>query len=201
MSEIAVQIVPILGDDIDTDRIYPARFLLDTDYSHYADYLFHDERFGQDGAKKGHSLDDPKFAGANAAIVGKNFGCGSSREHAAQALKRFGIRIIIGESFADIFLSNCAQCGIECFRADHKGTMDIAHQISQGENAFSFTPNECNLLTGSFSIKLERVQAGHANAPDDFELLSKNTEDITRTAWKIAYMKFWICRPKDIFII
>ena len=95
--------VPVLGDDIDTDRIIPARFLKEVTFENMGKYAFIDERFDEDGVKKYHPFNEPQFEGANILIVGKNFGCGSSREHAPQAIKRFGIEAIIGESFSEIF--------------------------------------------------------------------------------------------------
>jgi 3-isopropylmalate/(R)-2-methylmalate dehydratase small subunit len=80
-------------------------------------WAFHDARFGPDGASRGHPFDDPRFAGAGILVVNKNFGCGSSREHAPQALQKAGIRAIIGESFAEIFAGNCTAMGIPAVRA------------------------------------------------------------------------------------
>jgi 3-isopropylmalate/(R)-2-methylmalate dehydratase small subunit len=104
--------VPVQGNDIDTDRIIPARYLKEITFSNMGKYPFFDERFNADGTSKGHPFDDPKFKGASVLLVNQNFGCGSSREHAPQSLMRWGVKAILGESFAEIFAGNCNMLGI-----------------------------------------------------------------------------------------
>jgi len=104
--------VPIRGDEIDTDRIVPARFLKEITFEKMGEYLFFDSRFSSSNEKLDHPLNDPKYKGATILIVGKNFGCGSSREHAPQSIVRYGIWAIIGESFAEIFSGNCKALGL-----------------------------------------------------------------------------------------
>jgi 3-isopropylmalate/(R)-2-methylmalate dehydratase small subunit len=104
--------VPIHGNDIDTDRIIPARYLKEVSFARMGEYPFFDERFDSSGKKKDHPFNDPEYKGASILFVNKNFGCGSSREHAPQALYRFGIQAIVGESFAAIFAGNCTMMGL-----------------------------------------------------------------------------------------
>jgi 3-isopropylmalate/(R)-2-methylmalate dehydratase small subunit len=99
------------GDDIDTDRIIPARFMKVVTFDAVGEHLFEDDRRA---AKGDHALDDEKYAGASILVVGRNFGCGSSREHAPQALMRFGFNAFIGGSFAEIFAGNCTALGLVC---------------------------------------------------------------------------------------
>ena len=111
--------IPLRGNDIDTDRIIPARYLKAVTFDGLGQAAFYDERFDSHGNSRGHILDDPRLQakGPRIAVVNKNFGCGSSREHAPQALLRWGIKALIGESFADIFFGNCVAMGMPCVTA------------------------------------------------------------------------------------
>ena len=99
------------GNDIDTDRIIPARFLRELSFENLGPHAFADDR---EAAAGSHPLDDPRYRGARILIVGRNFGCGSSREHAPQALWRFGFQAFVGDSFAEIFFGNCTSLGLPC---------------------------------------------------------------------------------------
>src|SRR5690606_36862702 len=103
--------VAVHGDDIDTDRIIPARFLKEITFSRMGEYPFFDERFDANGNKKVHPFNRPESQGAAVLIANSNFGCGSSREHAPQSLVRWGIKAVVAESFAEIFAGNCIMLG------------------------------------------------------------------------------------------
>jgi 3-isopropylmalate/(R)-2-methylmalate dehydratase small subunit len=124
--------VPLRGNDIDTDQIIPARFMKAITFDGLGQYAFHDVRFDAEGHSKGHVLDDPRYRakGPRVAVVNKNFGCGSSREHAPQALMRWGVKALVGESFADIFFGNCVSMGIPCVTASEQ---DVAQLLAAVE--------------------------------------------------------------------
>lgn len=104
--------VVVRGNDIDTDQIIPARYMTSIRFAGLEEFAFRDVRFNADGEPKGHPFDDRRFRGASILVVNQNFGCGSSREHAPQALQRWGIQALVGESFAEIFFGNCVALGI-----------------------------------------------------------------------------------------
>jgi len=106
--------VPLRGEDIDTDRIIPARFMKALTFEGLGRYLFYDERFDEAGNPKPHPLNDPRYREATILLVESGFGSGSSREHAPQAIKRAGFKAIIGESFAEIFFGNATAIGLPC---------------------------------------------------------------------------------------
>lgn len=111
IAEIEGSACVVRGDDVDTDRIIPARFMKVVTFDDMGRHAFEDAR---KAAKGKHPLDDPRYAGAEILIVGNNFGCGSSREHAPQALMRFGFKAFVGGSFAEIFAGNCTSLGLPC---------------------------------------------------------------------------------------
>jgi 3-isopropylmalate/(R)-2-methylmalate dehydratase small subunit len=117
--------VPLLLDDIDTDRIIPARFLRCVTFDGLGEHAFEDDR-KQDSR---HPFDDPRFQGGSVLVAGRNFGCGSSREHAPQALLRWGIKTIVAESFAEIFFGNCAALGVPCVCARRADLDRLAKEI------------------------------------------------------------------------
>jgi 3-isopropylmalate/(R)-2-methylmalate dehydratase small subunit len=123
------------GNDIDTDRIIPARFMKCVTFDGLGEYLFYDVRFDKDNKPKAHPLNDPKHAGAKILLSNRNFGCGSSREHAPQAIQKFGIKAVIAESFAEIFAGNCTTLGIPCIMLAEAEIAAIAKAIEKDPKA------------------------------------------------------------------
>lgn len=123
--------VYIPGNDIDTDRIIPARFMKCVTFDGLGEYLFHDARFHEDGSEKQHPLNDSRFTEATILVSDSNFGCGSSREHAPQAIYRYGVRAVIAESFAEIFYGNSTTLGMPCIEATPEQIELIAGTLEQ----------------------------------------------------------------------
>ena len=122
--------VPLLWDDIDTDRIIPARYLRCVTFEGLGEHAFADDR-KQDSA---HPFDEPRYRNARILVAGRNFGCGSSREHAPQALLKWGIRAVIGESFAEIFFGNCTSLGMPAVCAERSQLQKLADAIQADAN-------------------------------------------------------------------
>ncbi len=117
------------GNDIDTDRIIPARFMKCVTFDGLGEFLFYDVRKHADGTDKPHPLNDPRFQGATVLLSGANFGCGSSREHAPQAIQKHGFKALVAENFAEIFFGNCTTLGIPCFEASREDIAKLAAAI------------------------------------------------------------------------
>jgi 3-isopropylmalate/(R)-2-methylmalate dehydratase small subunit len=127
ITEVSGTGVPIPGDDVDTDQILPAQFMKEVTFDNMADYLFYDARRDENEELNDHPLN--RFEGASIAVVNSNFGCGSSREHAPQAMMRWGVDGIVGESYAEIFRDNCKSLGIPAVTADHETVVELQEWI------------------------------------------------------------------------
>ena len=119
----------VAGDDIDTDRIIPARFMKCITFDGLGEFLFYDVRKNVDGSMKEHNLNDSRFSGANILVSGNNFGCGSSREHAPQSIQKAGFDAVIAGSFAEIFFGNSTNLGVVCVIVDDAGRKLIVEQL------------------------------------------------------------------------
>src|SRR5512143_3497892 len=118
ITSITGRAVAVPGNDIDTDRIIPARFMKCVTFDGLGEFLFHDVRNDpKTGVTTNHPLNDPRFRGATILLSGANFGCGSSREHAPQAIQKYGFKAVIAEGFAEIFFGNSTTLGMPCVSA------------------------------------------------------------------------------------
>ena len=150
--KISGNCISLVGDDIDTDRIIPARFLKCVDFESLGDAVFEDDRKDLMGK---HPSDLKSNRNAVILLVNSNFGCGSSREHAPQALMRWGIKAIIGESFAEIFYSNCIAIGIPCFTLAKKKIKPLQVRAETGNLFFDIDIKNVIAIEGATKHKLE----------------------------------------------
>ena len=150
ITQVSGRAVHVPGADIDTDRIIPARFMKCVTFDGLGEFAFYDVRKHEDGTDRVHPLNEPRFKGASILLADSNFGCGSSREHAPQALYRFGFRGVIAESFAEIFFGNCTTLGIPCVIA-------TAEDIKAVSDAVEADPNV------EVKIDLEKERVFYAN--------------------------------------
>jgi 3-isopropylmalate/(R)-2-methylmalate dehydratase small subunit len=133
VKQISGNAVPLIGNDIDTDRIIPARYLKAVTFDGLGEGVFIDDRKALNGE---HPFDQTEYQGAKVLIVNRNFGCGSSREHAPQALAKWGIKAVIGESFAEIFFGNCVAMGIPCVTAPRETVKQLQDLVIAKPQAY-----------------------------------------------------------------
>ena len=185
--------VYVEGNDIDTDRIIPARFLKCVTFDELGPSLFYDERFEPDGKSKNHPLDLPEHAGAEILISDDNFGCGSSREHAPQAIQKFGLKVVIAGSFAEIFHGNCITLGIPCLVMEEKDRKELSDTIKHDpESEIVIDIRDKRLICGnkiySFEMKESAREALLTETHDPLNNLLKAKDGIRETAIKLGYL-------------
>jgi 3-isopropylmalate/(R)-2-methylmalate dehydratase small subunit len=193
INHVSGSAVYVPGDDIDTDRIIPARFMKCVTFDGLGEYLFHDVRYDEQGEKKNHSLNDDRFDGSSIMLSGKNFGCGSSREHAPQSLYRAGFRAIIAGNFAEIFFGNSINLGIPCVAMDSENRASLAQWIEV--NAGSQVTVDVNLLevrAGDLSFPCQ-MRAGARDsllngAWDPLDELLSASHEVEQVAEHLSYV-------------
>jgi 3-isopropylmalate/(R)-2-methylmalate dehydratase small subunit len=131
ITSVTGRAVAVPGNDIDTDRIIPARFMKCVTFDGLGEFLFYDVRKNADGTDKPHPLNEARFRGATILLSGANFGCGSSREHAPQAIQKYGFKAVIAESYAEIFFGNSTTLGMPCVTAVREDIAKIAAAVDQ----------------------------------------------------------------------
>jgi len=195
---ISGRAISVRGNDIDTDRIIPARYLRCVTFDTLGANAFEDDRSQLAERGKTHPFDDPKFANAEVLFVNKNFGCGSSREHAPQAIMRWGkgIKVIVGESFAEIFFGNCVALGIPCLTVEPKVIEDMmALNEAQPELEFTVDVDKLEIRAGGKVFKASlpdgpRQQFLEGRWDSTLELMAAK-DQIAATASKLPYFNSW----------
>lgn len=194
ITRVVGRAVPVPGDDMDTDRIIPARFMKCVTFDGLGEHLFHDDRFHEDGRLKEHPLDDPRFKGAEILVGGRNFGCGSSREHAPQAVARFGLKALIAESFAEIFFGNCVALGLPCVccrRVDLDALSTAVAADPQTEVTVDLEASEVHFGGHRVpcTIKENARRAFLDGEWDSLSLLLNGADQVAAVAAKLPYFK------------
>ena len=189
--QIRGKCISLIGNDIDTDRIIPARFLKCINFDALGNSVFEDDRKTLKGR---HPLDLQENKNASILIVNSNFGCGSSREHAPQALMRWGIKAIIGESFAEIFYSNCVAIGIPCFTLPKKSIKDIQKYTENKSLFLEIDLKNCLAKSKDLNFILEIKESSRkmflSGEWDATATLLENEKLVESKSKELPYIKF-----------
>jgi 3-isopropylmalate/(R)-2-methylmalate dehydratase small subunit len=191
--------IPVRGNDIDTDQIIPARFMKVVTFDGLGQFAFHDQRFTEDDDPKDHPFNEEQFRDASVLVVNANFGCGSSREHAPQALKRWGIDAVVGESFAEIFAGNCLALGIPTVTADPEQIETLQRYVEENPDAEIAVDVENETVSyGDPDDETTEIDATVDDAQrkalvegvwDTTALLKSNAETVAETARSLPYVE------------
>jgi len=181
--------LPLRGNDVDTDRIIPARFLRAVTFEGLEHHVFEDDR----ASDEAHPFSKPAYAGASVLLVNANFGCGSSREHAPQALQRWGIRAVVGESFSEIFFGNSLAMGLPCLKAEPAAMLSLM-QLAEGapETVFEIDVEPLQLRAGGQTVTLTLSPGAHAalvnGTWDATGLLLERYAEVEAVARRLPYL-------------
>ncbi|MDR1191716.1 MAG: 3-isopropylmalate dehydratase small subunit [Verrucomicrobiales bacterium] len=190
---ISGRAVPVRGDDIDTDRIIPARFMKCVTFDGLGEFMFYDVRFDEQGNRKAHPLNEARYQGARVIVSGNNFGCGSSREHAPQAIYRHGVRAIIAEGFAEIFFGNSTTLGLPCVtvsRADREALQQLVEGDAEVEVTIDLERKTVSASGKVFpcDIRESARQALVSGHWDPIAELLESGAEVDAVAGKVGYM-------------
>lgn len=181
--------IPLLLDDIDTDRIIPARYLRCVSFDGIGEHAFEDDR-KQD---PNHPFDDERFQNGSVLVSGRNFGCGSSREHAPQSLMRWGVKAVVAESFAEIFFGNCTSLGIPAVCASRETLTALCNAIQADPTAeISLDLEGLTVQIGEQSFPVTMADAARSALTsgqwDFLAQLLEGTDDVRSTAGQLPYI-------------
>tara|TARA_B100000029_G_scaffold292581_1_gene286069 strand:+ start:680 stop:1288 length:609 start_codon:yes stop_codon:yes gene_type:complete len=194
ISQVTGPGIPLRGNDIDTDRIIPARFLKCVTFDGIGEHAFADDIKGLAAKDETHPFADARYANGAILVANKNFGCGSSREHAPQSLKRWGIRVIIAESYSEIFHGNCVSLAIPCFTADHETCAKLQDTI-EGDPAaeLSIDVATATITADGETIQLQiqpGAQGQYLDGSWDARAgLLENLDKVREVAGRLEYVK------------
>ena len=188
ITAVSGRALPLRGDDLDTDRIMPARFLRAVTFEGLEKHVFEDDR----ASDPKHPFNDPRYAGATLLVVNRNVGCGSSREHAPQGLVRYGIQAIIGESFSEIFLGNSSVLGVPCFAADHDFVVQLQSLVEREPATVVDTRVDTGLVTAGplrthAHLPIGVRDAFLSNQWNPTEMLLANFDEVRAVANRLPY--------------
>lgn len=187
--------VPKPENGQNTDDILPAKFLKEITFSNIGNYLYYYERFRDETPVPDHPFNKQEYKGAKILIAGANYGCGSSREHAPQALSRYGIEAIVAESFAEIFAGNCASLGVVGVAVSHDDIIRLTQQVRQApETEFDIDLERKSISFDGETIDFElpegRRQAFLKGTWDALTVLQKNDDRINEVESRLSYLQF-----------
>jgi 3-isopropylmalate/(R)-2-methylmalate dehydratase small subunit len=193
ISQVCGAALPLRGDNIDTDRIIPARFLRSVSFEGLERHLFEDDVQQTAGAGGAHPFADPQFQKATVLVVNRNFGCGSSREHAPQGLQRWGINALVGESFAEIFFGNSVMIGLPCVTASPEEVQrlqDLIERSPETEVRIDLVAGTCVAgdLRMNVSIPPNVRDALATGAWDTTGLLLDRYEEVDAASKRLPYV-------------
>jgi 3-isopropylmalate/(R)-2-methylmalate dehydratase small subunit len=186
--------VPVRGNDVDTDQIIPARFMKVVTFDGLGQFAFFDQRFDDDDEPKAHPMNEDRFKDSSIMVVNANFGCGSSREHAPQALMRWGIDAIVGESFAEIFAGNCLALGIPTVTADHETVSALQSWVDENPDGEIEVDVEAETVTyGGQTVDVTVDDAQRKALVDGVwdttALMKSNERAVSQTAASLPYVE------------
>lgn len=192
IKKISGKAIAVEGNDIDTDRIIPARFLRCVTFEGLGEHAFEDDRIQSNGD---HPFDRPQHQGASILLVNNNFGCGSSREHAPQALSKWGIKAIVGQSFAEIFFGNCVAIGVPCLIASPEDIQQLQTLIKETAEANVVVDLEnLSVKSDGLSVPVTMNEGSKQmflqGTWDNCGQLVSNAEKIKTTATKLPYLNW-----------
>jgi 3-isopropylmalate/(R)-2-methylmalate dehydratase small subunit len=195
ITKVTGRAVYVPGDDIDTDRIIPARFMKCVTFDGLGEHLFHDVRFDEKGEKKPHALNEARFAGATILLSNANFGCGSSREHAPQALAKYGFKAVIAENFAEIFFGNSTTLGMPCVSVSRDVVLALAAAVAANpETELGIDLGARTVSAGSlsfpFTMKPGALDALTKGEWDPIGQLLDGAERARAVAAQLPYLSF-----------